>query len=60
MFLTLIFAPVNHYGSNYSQIRLYWLRTTPTNLAQSHGVRQNFLQQGVYRIGAEKAASTTF
>lgn len=33
---------VNHYGSNYSQIRVYWLEDYTDELAQSHGVRQNF------------------
>lgn len=33
---------VNHYGGNYSQIRVYWLEDYTDDLARSHGVRENF------------------
>ena len=33
---------VNHYGRNYSQIRIYLYKDYTDELAASHGVRENF------------------
>ena len=38
----LLCPTVNHYGSNYSQIRMYLFRDYTNELAASHGVRVNF------------------
>ena len=38
----LLHPIVNHYGANYSQIRMYLYKDYTDELAQSHGVRENF------------------
>lgn len=38
----MLHPTVNHYGANYSQIRVYLFRDYTDELAKSHGVRVNF------------------
>ena len=38
----MLHPTVNHYGQNYSQIRIYLYKDYTDELAQSHGVRENF------------------
>ena len=38
----MLHPTVNHYGWNYSQIRMYFYKDYTDELAQSHGVRENF------------------
>ena len=38
----MLHPTVNHYGANYSQVRMYLYKDYTDELAQSHGVRENF------------------
>ena len=38
----MLHPTVNHYGQNYSQIRIYLYKDYTDELAQSHGVLENF------------------